>query len=334
MSDCGKYLHVYIRESCQNSLWYYVSLDGVAIESKLNLMPVIEEFSAEYEYVTNDDNICYMRTNKNAPNFRLVKIDLRSPSIDNWVDLIEEHPKDVLDWCAATNKDLLIACYIRDVVNVLEIRSLSDGSLVRALDIPIGSITGFSGKRKQNEIFFYFTSFLTPGIIYYYNFVNEPKVFREIKVQDFDQSLYVTKQIFYESKDGTKVPLFIVHNKDIILSGDNMCLLYGYGGFNICIQPSFSAQRVLLMKNLNGIFALANIRGGGEYGEKWHDSGKLLNKQNVFDDFISAAEHLIDNRYTNRDKLVIQGGSNGGLLVGAVANQRPDLFGCVICHVG
>ena len=284
--------------------------------------------------MTNDGNICYVRTNKNAPNFRLVKIDLKSPAIDNWVDLIPEHQKDVLDWCAVANNDVLISCYIRDVVNILEIRKLSDGSLVRQLDIPIGSITGFSGKRKQNEIFYYFTSFLTPGIIYHYDFLSEPKVFKEISVQDFDPSLYVTKQIFYESKDGTKVPLFVVHHKDIVLNGDNVCLLYGYGGFNISIQPSFSNSRILLMKNLNGIFALANIRGGGEYGEKWHDSGKLLNKQNVFDDFHSAAEYLIDNHYTKRDKLIIQGGSNGGLLVGAVANQRPDLYGCVICHVG
>jgi prolyl oligopeptidase len=334
VSDCGKYLHVYIRESCQNTLWHYVSLDGIAIDSKLKLNPIIEEFTAEYEYVTNNDNICYMRTNRDAPNFRLVKVNLKSPAVENWVDLIPEHPKDVLDWCTATNKDFLVACYIRDVVNALEIRKLSDGSLVKTLDIPIGSITGFSGNRKQSEIFYYFTSFLTPGIIYHYNFKEEPKVFREIKVQDFDPKLYVTKQIFYESKDGTKVPLFIVHHKDIALNGDNLCLLYGYGGFNISIQPSFNAQRVLFMKNLNGIFALANIRGGGEYGEKWHDSGKLLNKQNVFDDFIFAAQYLIDNRYTNRDKLIIQGGSNGGLLVGAVANQRPDLFGCVICQVG
>lgn len=306
----------------------------MTIDSELKLIPIIEEFSAEYDYVTNDGDICYVRTNKNAPNFRLIKIDLKSPAIDNWVDLIPEHPKDVLDWCSVANNDVLIACYIKDVTNIIELRKLSDGSLIRKLDIPIGSITGFSGKRKQKEIFYYFTSFLSPGTVYHYDFVSEPKVFKEIAVKEFDASLYETKQYFYESKDGTRVPLFVVHRKDIVLNGDNVTLLYGYGGFNHSVQPYFSNQRILLMKNLNGIFALANIRGGGEYGEKWHDSGKLLNKQNVFDDFHAAAQYLIDNKYTNPEKLIIEGGSNGGLLVGAAANQRPDLFGCVICHVG
>ncbi|CAG2100307.1 unnamed protein product, partial [Medioppia subpectinata] len=334
VSDCGQYLHVYVREEVSNCLWFYVCLNGLAIDRELQLTPIIDEFSAEYDYVTNDESICYVRTNKNAPNFRLVKVDLNSPSIDNWVDLIGEHPRDVLDWCSVANNDALIVCYMRDVVNVMEVRRLSDGSVVKNLDVPIGSVTGFSAKRSQKEIFYYFTSFLTPGVIYHYNFVDEPKVFMEIKVEDFDPTAYTTKQIFYSSKDGTKIPMFVVHRNDIVLNGDNVCLLYGYGGFNIPIQPSFSNQRVLLMKDLNGIFALANIRGGGEYGKKWHDSGKLLLKQNVFDDFVAAAQHLIDNRYTRNQKLIIQGGSNGGLLVGVVANQRPDLFGCVLCHVG
>ncbi|XP_054168827.1 prolyl endopeptidase-like [Oppia nitens] len=338
VSDCGKYLHVFVRESCQNCLWFYAYIDGLAINGPIKLTPIIEEYSAEYEYITNDDSVCYVRTNKLANNYRVIKFDLNGGTqMDSWTDVIAEHPDNVLDWCTVANNDVLIACYIKDVVNVIELRRLSDGQLLTdkpSLDLPMGAITGFSGKRKQSEIFYYLTSFLIPGVIYHYDFKSKPKIFKQIEVKDFNSSDYETKQVFYDSMDGTKVPMFIVHHKDLKPSGDNVCLLYGYGGFNISIQPSFNAHRLLLMNQLNGIFALANIRGGGEYGEKWHDSGKLLNKQNVFDDFHAAANYLIDNHYTNPRKLIIQGGSNGGLLVAAVANQRPDLYGCVVCHVG
>ena len=335
VSDCGKILHVTVREGCQDNLWYYAKL-GDKITGRLDLTPVITKYEAEYHYITNDGDVVYVRTNKGTPNYRVIKVDLSKPEPENWVDLVPENENDVLDWAYCVNKDVLVVCYIRDVVNVVELRNLASGELIRNLQFPIGTITSFTGKRKQSEIFYYLTSFLTPGVIYHYDFAKneEPKVFREIKLNGFDTDEFTTEQIFYESKDGTKIPMFIVRAKDIQLDGNNPCLLYGYGGFNISIQPSFSVSRLLFMKNLRGVFALANIRGGGEYGEKWHDGGRLLNKQNVFNDFIAAGEYLIDNKYTSQPKLIIQGGSNGGLLVGACCNQRPDLFGVGLAHVG
>lgn len=202
----------------------------------------------------------------------------------------------------------------------------------------IGTIVSLSGKKKYSEVFFNFSSFLNPGTIYHYDFTSkdfQPKIHREIKLnlQDFKPTNYDVKQIFYNSKDGTKIPMFIVQKKADVTT-PRPCLLYGYGGFNISIQPTFSLTGLLFMETFNGIIAYPNLRGGGEYGEKWHNSGRLLNKQNVFDDFHAAAEYLIDNNYTSKDRLVIQGGSNGGLLVCACINQRPDLFGAAVAQVG
>lgn len=202
----------------------------------------------------------------------------------------------------------------------------------------IGTVVAVSGKKKYSEIFFNFSSFLNPGTIYQYDFGSPNKqiqIFRESKLQldGFSQYDYEIKQIFYNSKDGTKIPMFIIHKKKEIIS-PQPCLLYGYGGFNISLQPSFSATGLMFMNTFDGILAYPNLRGGGEYGEKWHNAGRLLNKQNVFDDFQKSAEYLIRNNYTTKDRLVIQGGSNGGLLVAACINQRPDLFGAAVAQVG
>lgn len=263
VSDDGKYLHVFVREACHDCTWYYTELKG-KVTGKLDLTPIITKFEAEFEYVTNDDNIAYIKTNKDAPNYRVVKVDLNKPEYCNWVDLVPE-TKDVLDWTYCVNNGTLVLGYIRHVVNVIELRNLADGSFVKELKFPIGSITSFTGKRKQSEIFYYLTSFLTPGIIYHldFNVHDEPQIFREIKLPGFDAGAFTTEQIFYPSKDGTKVPMFVVRPVNAKLDGSNPCLLYGYGGFNISIQPSFSVSRILLMKHLNGIFAVANIRGGG-----------------------------------------------------------------------
>lgn len=219
--------------------------------------------------------------------------------------------------------------------------SLADGKVIRSLPLEIGSIVSFSGHKKESEIFYQFVNFVTPGTIYQYDFAKpdvEPSVYREVKLklEGFNKNDYEVEQVFYTSRDGTKVPMFTVQRKtaDGVAKTPKPCLLYGYGGFNITIQAVFSVSWLMFIETFDGVLACPNIRGGGEYGEKWHNSGRLFNKQNVFDDFQAAAEYLVDNNYTVRDKLIIQGGSNGGLLVGACINQRPDLFGAAISQVG
>lgn len=221
---------------------------------------------------------------------------------------------------------------------MLQVHLLDDGTFIRNFPLDIGTLVGFSGKKKYSEIFYSFTSFLTPGRIYRYDFAQpneEPKVLREIRLslEGFDSEAYAVNQVFYSSKDGTQIPMFIVQKKANI-GTPRPCMLYGYGGFNVCIQPTFSITGLMFIDLFDGIVAYPNIRGGGEYGERWHADGRLFKKQNCFDDFQWAAQYLIDQNYTTKEKIVIQGGSNGGLLVGACINQRPDLFGAAVSQVG
>ncbi|XP_041975742.1 prolyl endopeptidase isoform X2 [Aricia agestis] len=334
----GRWLLVSPVRDCRDNLLYFADLSKhPEITGRLPLTQIVHKFEADYEYITNDGSVCIFRTNKNAPNYRLIKIDLLNPAEENWETLIPEHPKDVLDWATAVDNDKLVIHYVRDVKSVLQLHELNSGEHIQTFDIGVGSVGGFSGKRNQSEIFYHFVSFLSPGIIYRVDFNEKPytpTVFRETKVKGFDASQYEAKQVFYSSKDGTQVPMFIISKKDLPRESNSPVLLYGYGGFNINIQPSFSVSRLVFMQHFNGVVAVPNIRGGGEYGEKWHNAGRLLNKQNVFDDFQAAAEYLIKEKYTKPSLITIQGGSNGGLLVAACINQRPDLFGAAIVQVG
>ncbi len=229
--------------------------------------------------------------------------------------------------------DTLIAQYLADAQSHVELHA-RDGQLLRTFELPaIGTAVGFSGKRNDTETFFTFTNFTTPGTIYRLDLAQQQTtLYRQPKLE-FDPARFETKQVFFTSKDGTRVPIFLSYKKGLKLDGQNPTLLYGYGGFNISLQPQFAPSYVLWME-MGGIYAQASLRGGGEYGEAWHQAGMKLHKQNVFDDFIGAAQYLIDNHYTSTSKLAIQGGSNGGLLVGACITQRPDLFGAAIAQVG
>ncbi|XP_046965734.1 prolyl endopeptidase isoform X1 [Vanessa cardui] len=342
VSDCGRYLIVSPVKDCRDNLLFFADLSKTpVINGTLPLTQIVHKFEADYEYVTNNlsenSSVCIFRTNKNAPNYKLIKIDLHNPAEENWETVVPEHPTDVLDWASPVDNDKLVLHYVRDVKSVLQLHSES-GDLLQVFDLDVGSIVGFSGKKQQGEIFYHFMSFLTPGIIYHLDFSSpkpyKPTVFREVEVKGFDASQYEAKQIFYSSKDGTKVPMFIVSKKNLPRDGSSPALLYGYGGFNINLQPSFSVTRLVFMQHFNGVVAIPNIRGGGEYGERWHNAGRLLNKQNVFDDFQAAAEYLVAEGYTRASLLTAQGGSNGGLLVAACINQRPALFGAAIVQVG
>ncbi|CAL8082960.1 unnamed protein product [Orchesella dallaii] len=341
VSDCGNYLIVTPQQDCRDNLVFFADLSEplkTGLNKKLTLTPVVTKFEADYIYVTNTGPLMYFRTSRDAPNYRIATIDFSKPISDaSWTTVVPEHPKDVLDWTACVNGDVLVTCYIQDVKNTLQIRKLEDGSLIKDFTLEVGTIMGYSGRKEDSELFFQFASFLTPAKILYVDLKSEslePKVVREVTLKGFNPSDFETTQVFYDSKDGTKIPMFIVHKKDLVKNGNNPCLLYGYGGFNISVQPTFSVTRIVLMQHMGGVFAIANIRGGGEYGESWHNGGRLLNKQNGFDDFQAAAQYLIDNKYTSSKKLAIQGASNGGLLVGACVNQRPDLFGAAIAQVG
>jgi prolyl oligopeptidase len=270
-------------------------------------------------------------TNEDAPNFRVVAIDPADAAKEKWQTVIPEKP-DVLSG-AGTAGGYMFCNYLKDA-NTKIFQHKLDGTLVREIALPaLGTAGGFGGKRDEKTLFYTFTSFTYPPTIYKFDPASgASEVFRKSEVK-FDPSAYETKQVFTASKDGTKVPLFIVHKKGLELDGKNSTLLYAYGGFNISMQPGFSPSNIILLEN-GGVYVMANLRGGGEYGEAWHKAGMLDKKQNVFDDFIAAAEYLVKEKYTSKDRLAIEGGSNGGLLIGAVMTQRPELFGVAFPAVG
>jgi prolyl oligopeptidase len=296
-------------------------------------MPVelIDNFDHEFTFVGNDGAVLYFQTDVDAPRRRLVAIDLARPQRAAWKEIIPQAPETLqaVDLVGS----LFVAQYLKDVKPQVKIFSM-DGQFVREVQFPaIGAATGFRGRRTDTETFYSFASFATPPSVYRYDMLTgASRLIRRPEVT-FNPDDYEVKQVFYHSKDGTRVPVFIAHKKGLKLDGSNPTLLYGYGGFNISLTPTFSVGRLDWME-MGGVYAVPNLRGGGEYGQPWHDAGRLLKKQNVFDDFIAAAEWLIAHRYTRPDKLAIQGGSNGGLLVGAVMTQRPDLFGACLPAVG
>ena len=326
ITEDGKYLvlHVYSGTDPRNMI-YFRKVNGSGPFIKL-----IDKLEAEYSFIHNDGPLFYFKTNLDAPKGKIIVIDTRRPQRRNWQEIIPESD-DVLDFVTVIDRKLVTA-YMHDVHHLLKVFDLR-GKYLQEIKLPaIGTVGGLSGKSDESEMFITFTSFLYPTTIFRYDFKDgQMQVFRQPKI-DFNPDDYVTKQVFCKSKDGTRVPIFITHKKDIRLDGDNPTLLYAYGGFNVSIKPRFSVSRLFWMEN-GGVYAVAILRGGGEYGEEWHKAGMLGNKQNVFDDFIAAAEWLIDNRYTSNKKLAINGGSNGGLLTAACMLQRPDLYGAVVSQV-
>jgi prolyl oligopeptidase len=292
---------------------------------------LLKGFEYERDVIENVGDQLLVKTNEDAPNNRLILVNPAQPQKVNWKTIVLEKP-ELLER-AATAGGKLFASYLKDVTTRVYQMSL-DGKVERTISLPaLGTASGFGGNFDDKEVFYSFTSFAFPPTIYKYNIASGvSEVFRKSEVK-FNPGDYVTKQVFFTSKDGTRVPMFIVHKKGLKLDGKNPTLLYAYGGFNVSINPAFSPSRLVLLEN-GGVYASANIRGGSEYGEKWHEAGTQLKKQNVFDDFIAAAEYLIKEKYTSPDKLAMQGGSNGGLLVGAVSNQRPDLFRVALPAVG
>ncbi|XP_051123800.1 uncharacterized protein LOC127246444 [Andrographis paniculata] len=344
VTDDGKYVLFYTYENCDPvNKMYYCDLSSLPkglegfkeTKELLPLVKLVDDFEASYTYVANDGTAFTFLTNKDAPRSKLVRVDLKEPGL--WTEVIPEDESSVLESATAVNKNQLVVNYLSDVKNVLQIRDLKTGAFLHSLPLDIGAVSEVSSRREDSIVFIGFTSFLVPGIIYMCNLKGEApdmKIFRDTVVPGFDRTEFESRQVFVPSKDGTKIPMFIVARKGLHLDGSHPCLLYGYGGFNISITPYFTAGRIVLAKHLDVVFSIANIRGGGEYGEEWHKAGSLGKKQNVFDDFISAGEYLVSSGYTNSKKLCIEGGSNGGLLVGACINQRPDLFGCALAHVG
>jgi prolyl oligopeptidase len=295
--------------------------------------PVIAEIGdSSFGVIDNVGDKLLVETNHHAPNSRVVLIDPAQPAEANWKTVLAEKPEPLQGTSTAGGK--LFATYLQDVATRAYVHSL-DGAVENEIALPgPGVAGGFGGERDATFVFYTFNSLNVPPTIYRYDIASRKSTpFREPKVPGYDPGAFETQQVFYPSKDGTKIPMFLVHRKGLKLDGNNPTLLYAYGGFNVVQSPTFSAARLALLEQ-GFVYASANIRGGGEYGEAWHKAGMKRNKQNVFDDFIAAAEWLIANKYTSTPQLAIQGGSNGGLLVGAVMNQRPDLFGVAIPQVG
>ncbi|HWO76445.1 MAG TPA: prolyl oligopeptidase family serine peptidase [Bacillus sp. (in: firmicutes)] len=300
------------------------------LDSAGEFIHLLDEQDGEYTYIHNKGSLFYFKTNLHAPRGRIIAVDIENPSRDHWQEIVCEQ-EDTMHAIEFINGQFVIA-FLHDAHHQIHLYQ-EDGSYHKEIKIPLmGSMTELYGKHNETEMFFGMTSFLSPTVVYQYDFITDKlQVFAQSELK-VDTSQFATEQVFYLSKDGTKVPMFITKKKDLPLNGENPVILYGYGGFNVSLTPSFNPA-ILRWLEKGGIYAVANLRGGSEYGEEWHTAGMLENKQNVFDDFISAGKFLIENNYTNKNKLSIMGGSNGGLLVAACMVQRPDLFGAVICRV-
>ncbi|MDH3215685.1 MAG: prolyl oligopeptidase family serine peptidase [Candidatus Krumholzibacteria bacterium] len=325
-TDDGKYLVIYVYHGTDDRNGLYIR----RMDDEGEFQRLVDVGEAEFNPIDNIGSVFYLGTDLDAPRGRIIAVDIKKPDRKDWKEIVTQ-TDDVIDFSAMVDNKLVVA-YMRNANHLLNIYDRK-GKRVREVELPtIGSIAGLSGEREDKEMFFGFTSFLYPYTAFHYEFKdNKLSVFRQPEI-NFDPTKFETKQAFASSKDGTKVPIFITHKKGLKLDGNNPTILYGYGGFNIGLTPSFSITRLVWMES-GGIYVLANLRGGDEYGEEWHKAGMLENKQNVFDDFIGAAEWLIENKYTSSAKLAIEGGSNGGLLVAACMLQRPNLFGAISCRV-
>jgi prolyl oligopeptidase len=330
-SDDERYVFLTISDrgkaKAGNSLSYFDNKSGD--KTFKSLTGEVGDFT--YSFIEEQNGKFIVATNEGAQNTRVVVIDPAKPDRANWKTIIAEKGENISSISSAGNK--LFVTYLKDVTSRVYIHNM-EGKLEREVQLPaLGTVSGFGGEKEDASVFFTFTSITFPPTIYKYDIAtNKTTVFRKPEVK-FNPEDYVTEQKFFTSKDSTKVPMFIVYKKGTQLNGKNPTLMYGYGGFNISSNPSFSPTRIGWLEQ-GGVYALVNLRGGSEYGEKWHEAGMRLKKQNVFDDFIAAGEYLIAKNYTSKDYLAIQGGSNGGTLVGAVMNQRPDLFKVAIPQVG
>jgi prolyl oligopeptidase len=328
VTEDGRYLVITVRRGTERKFNIFY-LDLKTPDAKV--VELLTGFEARYDFLGNNGDEFWLRTDLDAPRNRIVAVDLARPDRDQWTEIVPE-AKDVLEEAHVVG-DRFFASYLTDAHSRIRMFDLK-GEALGDVELPeLGTAAGFDGRRDDRETFYAFTSFTVPATIYRFDLErNESRVFRRPKV-DFDPGRYETRQVFYASKDGTRVPMFITARKGLKLDGGNPTYLYGYGGFDISLTPSFSVGRIVWLE-MGGVFAMPNLRGGGEYGRAWHEAGMKQNKQNVFDDFIAAAEWLIDQDYTSPEKLAISGRSNGGLLVGACLTQRPELFGAALPAVG
>ncbi|MEO8772388.1 MAG: prolyl oligopeptidase family serine peptidase [Ferruginibacter sp.] len=326
LTEDEKWLIIYASISTYGNALYAMDLT----KPNAAIVPLVTDFKNQHSVVDNDDTNFYIQTDRDAPNGKLVAVPVATPAEANWKSLIDTTP-EVLSTSAAGGT--LYCSYLKDAVSVVYQYDHA-GKQIRKIELPgVGSANGFSGWKDDKDIFFTFTSYTTPVTIYKLNIESgKSELYKQPKVQ-FNPNDYESKQIFYTSKDGTKIPMIITYKKGIELNGKNPTLLYAYGGFSISLTPSFSTSSIILLEN-GGVYAVANLRGGGEYGEAWHQQAIKTKKQNVFDDFMAAAQWLVDNKYTSRDMLAIEGGSNGGLLIGACITQKPDICKVAFPAVG
>lgn len=326
VSEDGRYLQLSAANSTAGNKLFVQDLE----DPNGLMVPILEDEDSESYIIENVGSKLYIVTDKNAPNKKIVTVDVSDPRPEHWKDFIPETDNVLM---ASTGGGYFFTEYMVDAISKV-LQYSYDGALIREIKLPgVGSASGFGGKKEEKEFYFNFTNYVTPGSSYKYDVeTGEYASYWKPEI-DFNPEAYESNQVFFDSKDGTKIPMIITHKKGLVRHGKNPTILYAYGGFNISITPSFSIANAVWLEQ-GGVYAVPNIRGGGEYGKKWHDAGTKLQKQNVFDDFIAAAEYLMANDYTSSDYLAIRGGSNGGLLVGATMTQRPDLMKVALPAVG